>query len=85
MTIFTAVEYPRCIGYATGVVYPDLEDYTKAIELSRKLYEIGRQIGAIDILIASMCINRGVKLKTKDNDFKSILLVDKNFAVEIAK
>lgn len=79
------MEYPKCLEYSTDVIYPDANDYAIAIELSRKLYQIGKQVGAIDILIASMCINRGLKLKTKDKDFNSIVQVEKSFQVEIVK
>lgn len=60
-------------------------DFIKAIELSRGLCQIGKQIGAIDILIASMCINRGLTLRTKDKDFNQVKSVDRDFQVEIAK
>jgi len=73
------------LEYVTEVLYPDANDYVKAIELSKKLYQIGKQIGAIDILIASMCINRGLKLKTKDNDFNAIKEVFPNFDLQVIK
>ena len=71
--------------YITEVIYPDENDIIKAIELSKELYRIGKQVGAIDILIASMCINRGLTLKTKDNDFKQIKEIEKGFQVQIVK
>ena len=71
--------------YITEVIYPDENDIIKAIELSKELYRIGKQVGAIDILIASMCINRGLTLKTKDNDFNQIKEIEKGFQVQIVK
>ncbi|MBI2652399.1 PIN domain-containing protein [Candidatus Woesearchaeota archaeon] len=82
-TIFTVIEYLKCLEYVAEVVYPDDNDFEKAIELSRGLTQIGKQIGAIDILIASMCINRDLKLITKDNHFRYIKEVDKSFNVDI--
>ncbi|MBS3105948.1 PIN domain-containing protein [Candidatus Woesearchaeota archaeon] len=84
-TIFTVVEYPKCLDYVTEVVYPDDKDFERAIELSRRLTQIGKQIGAIDILIASICINRYLKLITKDNHFGHIKEVDKSFQLKIVK
>ena len=83
VTIFTVIEYPKCLEYATEVLYPEDIDFLKAIELSKELYRIGKQIGAIDILVASMCINRGLTLITKDKDFKQINEVEKSFKVDI--
>ncbi len=85
MTVFTVIEYPKCLVYATEIIYPEEIDFIKSIELSRQLYQIGKQIGAIDILIASMCINRNLKLKTKDNDFSRIKEIEKSFQLEVVK
>lgn len=71
--------------YAIGVLYPDTHDYDKAIEISKKLYEIEKPIGAVDILIASICINRGLKLKTKDNDFNAVKQVFPKFNLQLLK
>lgn len=42
-------------------------------------------IGAIDMIVASMCINRSAKLVTKDADFKQIKFVEPEFKLEIRK
>ena len=55
----------------------------KAIEIAEKLRNIGKPIGAIDMLIASMCLNRSVKLITKDKDFKAVKEIFSNFELEI--
>ncbi len=55
----------------------------KAIEIAEKLRNIGKPIGAIDMLIASMCLNRSVKLITKDKDFKSVKEIFNNFELEL--
>ncbi|MFQ6118726.1 MAG: type II toxin-antitoxin system VapC family toxin [Methanosarcinales archaeon] len=41
-----------------------------------KLRDVGRPIGAIDIVVASICINRNLELITKDRDFKFIKEVE---------
>lgn len=40
--------------------------------MATKLRAIGKPIGAIDIIIAAMCLNRSAKLVTKDSDFKYV-------------
>ena len=79
------VEYPKCLDYITEIINPDEKDFIKAVELSRELYQNGKQIGAVDILIASMCINRGFTLVTKDNDFSRIKEIEKSFQFKIIK
>ncbi len=79
------MEYPKCLDYITEIVYPNEQDFLKAIELSRRLYQLGKQAGAVDILIASICINRGFSLVTKDNDFGRIKEIEKSFQVRIVK
>ena len=66
-------------------MYPELADYELALQISIKLRDVGFPLQAVDILIASMCINRDFKLRTKDNDFRQIKEVEKSFQVEIEK
>lgn len=54
-----------------------------AIEISRKLRKIGKPVGTMDILIASMCINRDLELLTKDSDFENIKEVEPSFKLKI--
>ncbi len=77
------MEYPKCLEYVTEVVYPDEDDFKRAIELSRKLYKIGKPLGAIDVLIASICINRNLKLITKDRGFNNIKEIEEDFDFKI--
>ena len=60
-----------------------MNDYSKSIEISRRLRVKGKPIGAIDILIASMCLNRDFELVTSDTDFKQIKVVEPNFKLKI--
>ena len=68
ISLFTVIEHPPSID-KFEILFPDNVDYIKAIEISNKLREKGKPIGAIDILIAAMCLNRNAKLITKDKDF----------------
>ena len=85
-TIFNVVEYPRAL-YLKGlrVLYPTNEEYRKAIELSIKLRSKGTPVPAIDILIASIALNRGLKIYTKDEHFKYIKNVEEALEIVIVK
>ena len=72
ITVFTAIEYPPSMNKNFEIVFPDAVDYIKAIEISNKLRDKGKPVGAVDIIIASICINRAMRLVAKDNDFKNI-------------
>ena len=80
-TVFGIIEYPPAIESCT-VLLPEKEDYEKAIEVASQLRLKGTPVGCVDIVIASMCINRNLKLLTKDKDYKYIKEVDKTFQVE---
>ncbi len=81
-TIFSTIEYPPAAGHC-DILFPDIEDYSKAMEISWDLRKRGTPIGAIDILIASICINKNLKLVTKDRDFENIKSVEPRFRLEI--
>ena len=72
ITIFTAIEYPSSLKKTFEFVFPEIPDYLKSVEIAGKLQEKGRPVGAVDMLIAAMCINRSAMLLTKDNDFQII-------------
>ncbi|MAF35129.1 hypothetical protein CMO91_04760 [Candidatus Woesearchaeota archaeon] len=69
VTVFTLIEYPNASKKDFDVIIPDMDDYTKSIEIANTLRELGTPVGAIDILIASMCLNKGKSLLAKDKDF----------------
>ncbi|MBI2130326.1 hypothetical protein HYU10_01005 [Candidatus Woesearchaeota archaeon] len=72
ITIFTAIEYPSSLKKSFEFVFPEIPDYLKSVEIAGKLQEKGMPVGAVDVLIAAMCINRSAMLLTKDNDFQII-------------
>ncbi len=82
ITIFTLVEHPDAERYAQRVLFPSQTDYAQAIRLSRRLQKIGLGVGAIDLLIASMAINRNLAVATRDRDFEKIQAVEKNLKIE---
>ncbi len=81
-TIFNIIEYPpahdRC-----SVIWPQREDYAKAFAIATKLRKIGKPIGAIDIIIASICINRAFVLVSKDENFKTVKEVEPSLKLEL--
>ena len=75
ITVVTLIEYPKIVEYKKfhgDVIFPSVEDFFLAYELQRKLLKQGKPKGFADLLIAAICINRGEKLITKDDDFKDI-------------
>jgi len=85
ITVFTGLEYPTSFKALFEIIFPEDEDYIKAIQIANSLKEKGRLIGAIDILISAMCLNRNTKLVTKDNDFKAVKEVFSEFKLEVLK
>lgn len=83
ITIFTVIEYPNSVKKSFDIIFPEMIDYVKAIEIAHKLQEKGKPVGAIDIIIAGMCLNRSAQLLTKDNDFGIISEIFTEFEVSI--
>jgi len=82
ITVFTLIEFPPSAKCSFDILLPELEDYAKAAEIAGILRAYGSPIGAIDILIASMCLNRFAKLLTKDYDFMAVKKFFPDFQVE---
>lgn len=82
VTVFTAVEHPDSERAVPRLLFPSQTDYGTAIWLSDQLQQRGMRVGAIDILIASMALNRGLPVITKDRDFEKIQSVEKSLKVE---
>lgn len=83
-TLFSIIEYPPALE-TCQIVLPDSNDYTKAIDLSKKLRKNGKPIGTVDILIASMCINKGFELLTRDSDYENVKAVEPEFKLTLRK
>ena len=75
-TIFSVIEFPKAIKFKQLVViYPSREDYDEAIRISIDLLKKGKPIGAIDVLIASIALNRDLLLITMDKHLKYVKIV----------
>ena len=62
-----------------------MADYELALHIATKLRGIGRSQRAVDILIASMCINRGFELVTRDSDYENVKSVEPSFKLKLRK
>lgn len=83
VTIFTLIEHPPSARKGLNVIFPDTVDYVKALEISNKLREKGKPVGAIDIIIAGMCLNRSAKLLAADKDFEVINDIFPEFKLQL--
>ena len=74
-TAFNLVEYPKALEAKNEILWPTREDHVAAISIMVDLLKAGTPIPAIDVLISAVCINRDLKLLTKDNHFKAVTSV----------
>lgn len=82
-TIFSVLEYPAALRNNIKIVWPEKNDYLKALAIVQGLFKIGRPIPIIDVLNAAIAINRDFKLITRDNHFTHIKKVERNFKLQI--
>ena len=85
-TIFNVIEFPKALDFKElGVIYPTVEDYDEALKVSASLLKRGMPLPAVDVLIASVCLRRGLVLVTSDEHFKHVKSVRKEFKVQMVK
>jgi len=85
-TVFNVIEFPKALGLKElGVIYPTVEDYDEALKVSASLLKAGKPVPAVDVLIASVCIRRGLLLLTADEHFKQVKSVRREFKIEMIK
>lgn len=85
-TILNIIESPKALELKNlGVIYPNVEDYDEALKISISLLRKGKPIPAVDILIAAICLRRGLTLLTGDEHFRHIKTVRKEFKMELVK
>ncbi len=82
-TIFNVIEYPKAVERDIEVLFPNREDYYKAIEIMTRLYKAGKPLPAVDVILASMCLNRGLTLRTRDRHFQRVLEAFSSFKLEV--
>ena len=69
--------YRQIIEYFSVLpfIIPEREDYINAAGLRNLCRKKGIQAGTIDALLASLCIERDIKILTTDKDFSQIARV----------
>ncbi len=81
-TIFNIIEYPPAYEKC-NVIWPRREDYVRALAVASKLRKADTPVGAIDIIIASICMNRALILVTKDEDFRVVREIEPSLKLEL--
>ena len=71
-TIFSAVEYPKAVQPSNDFMFPTSKDFLLSIEIATGLLRKGKPLPAVDVVIASMCLNRNTALRTRDAHFRVI-------------
>jgi len=85
-TIFNVIEFPKALDFKElGVIYPTVEDYDEALKISASLLRKGKPLPAVDVLIASVCVRRGLVLVTADEHFVHVKSVRKEFKIQMLK
>ncbi len=83
-TIFSIIEFPKALLIKNLIVlYPTREDFDAAILIAKDLLKIGKPVGAIDIIIASIALRKGLVIVTSDSDFEYIKKVRPDLKVEL--
>ncbi|MHA1616582.1 MAG: type II toxin-antitoxin system VapC family toxin [Candidatus Njordarchaeales archaeon] len=83
-TIFNIIEFPKALLIKNLVVlYPTREDFDAAILIAKDLLKIGKPVGAIDIVIASIALRKNLAIVTSDSDFKYIKKVRPDLKIEL--
>ena len=83
-TILNIVEFPKALDLKElGILYPTVEDYEEALKIAVSLLKIGKPVPAIDIVIAAVCLRRGLLLLTTDVHFTHVKLIKSEFNVRL--
>ncbi|MFA4639989.1 type II toxin-antitoxin system VapC family toxin [Pyrococcus kukulkanii] len=75
ITGVTFVEYPAIVRYKRfygNILFPTFEDILLTHNIQISLLKIGKPKPFADLVIASICINNGEELVTRDSDFLDI-------------
>jgi predicted nucleic acid-binding protein len=85
-TILNIIEFPKALDLKElAVIYPTLDDYDESLKISAALLRKGSPLPAVDILVASICIRRDLRLCTLDKHFMNIKSVRTAFKLELIK
>jgi len=85
-TILNIVEFPKALDIKElSILYPTIEDYDEALKMAVSLLKIGKPVPSIDIVIAAICLRRGLLLLTADVHFTHIQSIKNEFNIRLIK
>jgi len=85
-TILNILEFPKALDLKElGILYPTVEDYDEALKIAISLLKIGKPLPAIDIVIAAVCLRRGLLLLTTDVHFTHVKSIKSEFNVKLVE
>ena len=85
-TILNIVEFPKALDIKElSILYPTIEDYDEALKMAVSLLKIGKPVPFIDIVIAAICLRRGLLLLTADVHFTHIQSIKNEFNIRLIK
>lgn len=78
------IEYPPILdlGRKVLVVYPTKEDYDLALRIMIGLRKIGWSVNVVDVMLASIAINRDMVVVTNDKDFEFIKKIEERLEIQ---
>jgi len=83
-TILNIIEFPKALDLEElSILYPTAKDYDEALKLAVSLLKIGKPVPTIDIVIAAVCLRRGLMLLTMDVHFTHIKSIKSEFSVKL--
>ncbi|MEJ2780691.1 type II toxin-antitoxin system VapC family toxin [Stygiolobus sp. CP850M] len=82
-SIFNVIEFPPILKYASKliIIYPTKDDYTLALKMMVKLRELGKPVGIIDLMIASIAVQRNMIVVSNDKDIEVIKEIEPRLEV----
>jgi len=85
-TILNILEFPKALDLKElGILYPTIEDYNEALTIAISLLKISKPLPAIDIVIAAVCLRRGLLLLTTDVHFTHIKSIKNEFNIKLVE
>ncbi|WP_054837303.1 hypothetical protein [Metallosphaera hakonensis] len=83
-TILNVIEYPPILdlGGKLLVIYPTKEDYELTLRIMIELRKVGTPVNVVDVVLASIAINRNMVVVSNDKDFEFIKKVDNRLEIQ---
>lgn len=82
ITACTLLEHPPALRSGVPVIFPKERDFLKAAEIGSKLFAKGTPVDGMDLLIASVAVNRDLTVATRDHHFRVIQQAEQKLRIE---